>query len=1306
MKRKYLAALLALTLLFGLSLPASAEELLDTPETIHITSAEEFLTFAENCVLDSWSQNKQVLLTADISLEETDFASIPTFGGSFDGGGHTISGLSLTQSLSPAGLFGILQPTAVVKNLTVQGIVAPGGDGLSVGGVAGENYGTVENGTFIGTVVGKTNTGGIAGMNYGTLRACRAEGSVTGDNRTGGITGYNCGSLTSCRSSASVNTESVDPTINPKDIRLDFSMDFSKTANLDASDAASDTGGIAGYSSGTITSCVNSGSVGYPHIGYNLGGIVGRSCGFVEGCRNEGFITGRKDVGGVVGQIEPHIQTILSPDYLETLSKQFENLGGLVSRAGSNGADMGGDVQSCIQTLTGYQSSARSALESLVSGAASGEVNEEALSSLGSAVQGMASTSGDLRNAIGQGVDTLTNDISAISGQISAISRTFALATEDAKKETVTDISEVDLDAITEGLVGSCQNSAAVEGDLNVGGITGVMGLESTADPEDDAPSGNLTQRRRYELKAIVRNCENTGRITGKRSYVGGICGRMELGLICESRGFGTITSENGDYVGGIAGLTGGTIRNCFAKCTLSGGSYIGGIVGSGIAEDYSGDSSTVSGCYSMVEIPEAEQYVGAIAGVNTGVFTGNFFVSDTLAGINRVSYFALAQPISYDALRSEDFLPSSLKTFTLSFVSDGQTLKTVPFHYGDSFDDSVFPELPQREGCYARWSTTNLTDLRFDTVVEASYYPYITSLRSTQARPEGKPMLFVQGQFQDRDNLTIVPGTTSFPETEEHPVLEQWHISIPADGLESHTVRYLPTQADAVVYLLRNGSWSKASTEEMGSYLAFEAAGAEVEIAVTAAPVANMRWIILAAASVVLLLILGLLLWKRKRKTEKKPFKRRWWLLALLLLACAGAILLYRYFPQTRAGQTVQAYDLLKTYLEQPEQQMHLSVKTQIENQDVGFTANIRRVHTGDTYITEISEGTRKLYYTEGVVFLENGAAFRLNEAAPDYSALLENTLEICKQADITAVDGIYTITVDGSQATQSLRLLMPSVQALLPEANRLTVDLITDNGTLSQLRFTGAGNLTDSVKTPFSLSAIVEFLPASGDVTIPKPVAQAVSTGNYQAQELYSDDLVRLIDAWTRLRSKNPVAAAVTLEASCGELALSDAFSYCQWLASGITIRGMEKDGKTCYFTDNAVCDENGRTLSASAVGNLDLAKLLDIALKNMENTEFKCRQNDTASVYTFTLNKEGMEQLVHSVCPKAEKLEITGEKGSIQLKIVDGSLQSVEITCDGSGKLLTAAVDIRLSLKAQLQNDSPGPGLPDAVRQALEK
>ena len=140
MKRKLLAAVLTLILLAGLALPAAAEEEQDTvQQTIRIGSAEDFLAFAENCKLDSWSQNKQVLLLTDISLEDTDFFPVPTFGGSFDGGGHTISGLSIHQSVTPAGLFGIFQPTAVVKNLTVQGTVAPNGDGLSVGGIAGEN---------------------------------------------------------------------------------------------------------------------------------------------------------------------------------------------------------------------------------------------------------------------------------------------------------------------------------------------------------------------------------------------------------------------------------------------------------------------------------------------------------------------------------------------------------------------------------------------------------------------------------------------------------------------------------------------------------------------------------------------------------------------------------------------------------------------------------------------------------------------------------------------------------------------------------------------------------------------------------------------------------------------------------------------------------------------------------------------------------------------------------------------------------------------------------------------------------------
>ena len=493
-----------------------------------------------------------------------------------------------------------------------------------------------------------------------------------------------------------------------------------------------------------------------------------------------------------------------------------------------------------------------------------------------------------------------------------------------------------------------------------------------------------------------------------------------------------------------------------------------------------------------------------------------------------------------------------------------------------------------------------------------------------------------------------------------------------------------------------------------MGSYLAFEAAGAEVEIAVTAAPTFRMRWMIPAAAALLLLVLLGIVLKKRgKRGVSPKNGRKKYrWILVPLLLAGAAAVSLLVRFPQTRAGQTMQAYDVLKAYLEQPKQQMNLTVKAQIEDRDAGFTARISRVPAGDTQITAISEGERRLYYAGGVVFLEDGTAFRLNKAAPDYSALLETVLEVCRQADISAVDGVYTVTARDSQATDILKLLMPSAQALLPKANRLTVDLITENGALSQLRFTGAGNLTDSVKTPFSLSTVVEILPASGDVTIPQPVVQAVASGNFQARELYSDDLVRLIDVWTQIRSQNPVIAQVTLEADCGELTVSDDFTFYQWKASGAAVLGVEKDGKIRYFTDNAACDENGRKLSASGAEGPELAKLLDIALGNIENTEFQCRQEEGASVYTFALNQAGMEQLVGAVFPKAEDMAVSFEEGSIRLRIADDSLQSVEIACGGSGKLLTSAVDVRLSLKARLQNDRPGPALPDAVKQALLK
>ncbi|MCR5102795.1 MAG: lipase chaperone, partial [Butyrivibrio sp.] len=111
-----------------------------------------------------------------------------------------------------------------------------------------------------------------------------------------------------------------------------------------------DVGGIAGFSKGSILRCTNKGIIGYEHVGYNIGGIVGRQMGIVSYSTNEGNVYGRKDIGGIVGQMEPYLE----PEDLQTLPEAADTLHDLVDKTIN---DMDGSVDSIstdITDLTGY----------------------------------------------------------------------------------------------------------------------------------------------------------------------------------------------------------------------------------------------------------------------------------------------------------------------------------------------------------------------------------------------------------------------------------------------------------------------------------------------------------------------------------------------------------------------------------------------------------------------------------------------------------------------------------------------------------------------------------------------------------------------------------------------------------------------------------------------------------------------------------------------------------------------------------------------------------------------------------------
>ena len=278
-------------------------------ETIEINTVEDFLAFADNCHLDSWSANKTVLLKQDINLSGTSFETIPVFKGIFDGGGHTISGFRPKDQGYIVGLFRYLQNDGVIKNLDLKGTVNSTNEKQYIGSICGINYGTIQNCSFEGTVSGQNTVGGIAGINEstGTITKCTINGHIMGYYSTGGIAGTNHGVITFCNNHSGINDNSAWV---EEDDEMGTGLFFSLQASEDAVEIYSgvDTGGIAGYSDGLIEHCNNYGKVGYEHTGYNIGGIVGRQAGVVLLSTNNGEVYGRKDVGGIVGQMEPDIE--------------------------------------------------------------------------------------------------------------------------------------------------------------------------------------------------------------------------------------------------------------------------------------------------------------------------------------------------------------------------------------------------------------------------------------------------------------------------------------------------------------------------------------------------------------------------------------------------------------------------------------------------------------------------------------------------------------------------------------------------------------------------------------------------------------------------------------------------------------------------------------------------------------------------------------------------------------------------------------------------------------------------------------
>lgn len=867
--------LLCTSLTFSIPFPSYAapssvtEQVADT-QILTLSDVNDFLIFSENCRLDSYSQNLTVRLEADIDLTDTGFDSIPIFYGTFDGNKHRIKGLELYSDGSVKGLFRYLANTATVKNLIVEGTIAPGGSRCMIGGIAGENSGLIQNCVFSGTVTGADSIGGIAGYNTadGIIENCQIYGTIQGSHFVGGIAGDNNGVIRKCSNLSKINTTVEENNIEISDITID-SLTSSESAVT-----ATNIGGISGSNSGVIRSCENHGNIGYQHIGYNIGGISGSSIGYISSCSNYATILGRKEVGGIVGQMEPASTLDYDTDTLQILEGQLHTMSTLTDRTASDVEKNANVSDSDLDTLATELDNAQKALEQLESNNGSLDPDQviAAQNSLAGSLSKILETSGKIVNENQNTTTALSNDLEAISKQAGKISSTMSNATDNLGG-SFTDVSDLDTDGDVIGKIENCINSGSIQADLNIGGIVGAISLENDLNPEEDLViTGTESLNFDYEVRAVIKNCQNQGNITGKRQHTGGIVGLATFGLAHSCTNTGNIDAANATRIGGIAGESLGFIRNCDVKCILSAASYVGGIAGS---------ASTVSDCRSMIQINNSTEKVGAILGIATDEpsYENNFYlpVKDDIGGIDGISYEKMAKPLSEEEFFALDNLPDMFKYQTLRFVFEGGSSKNITIEYGNRIEIADIPSVPKKEGYRGTWEGYNeliSSELVFDTTFTTVYTPFSSTIESRDKRNDTAPLLLAEGSFSTDNSIKLEKADLLPVLQSGQSVIDCYNYTLPFSNTDL-TLHYLPpndfnTDNITVMVLSQDNVWYTVNCLSEGSYIVFPVNTTDIAFAAIYTKPNYIPYYVLAGAGVVFIIIICFVIKKRKkRKTE-----------------------------------------------------------------------------------------------------------------------------------------------------------------------------------------------------------------------------------------------------------------------------------------------------------------------------------------------------------------------------------------------------------------------------------------------------
>jgi filamentous hemagglutinin family protein len=587
-----------------------------------------------------------------------------TFNASFDGQGHTISGLVVNRPGSNyVGLFGYIGTFATVGNVGLLGGSVIGSS--YVGALAGENNGSITGSYATGAVTSSgaaTDTGGLVGYNSGSITQSYATGTVTGQNQVGGLAGFSPGTITQSYAAGTVS-------------------------------GTSEVGGLVGHNGysagGTITQSYATGAVSGTTF---VGGLVGKNDtgGTITGAYATGAVSSTTNVGGFVGNNANADPNSIQASYWDSYTTgQAAGIGGGTASAGL--AEVTSDPAQSAAANYAFNQSAYGNFDFTAGNAATGwfmidgrtrpfgqweyctsitnthqlqlmamdlGANYKLASAIdfssglaaGGKYPGMWSSSGfspigNLSTQFTGSLDGQSHVISNLAinlpsdayiGLFGSIGTGGSVSNLGLQNATITGLGYVGgLTGFNSGSISSVSVSGAITGSLRVGGLVGQNNFNASI--SNASASGTVVASIGYAGGLVGVN--NLGSISGSFATVdvsgngtgtapfGGLVGwnNGTTSIIQNSYATGTVNSGTGSTrTGGLVGQNNGKVFDSYATGAVSGGTQgTGGLVG------YNASGAKIMRTYATGTV-NASALVGGLVGSNAGSVAQSYWDTTT----------------------------------------------------------------------------------------------------------------------------------------------------------------------------------------------------------------------------------------------------------------------------------------------------------------------------------------------------------------------------------------------------------------------------------------------------------------------------------------------------------------------------------------------------------------------------------------------------------------------------------------------------------------------------------------------------